>query len=136
MIDNENDFNKIKNEIIENSEKADGEVKISDEVILVIASNSAASVEGVHSMSGGIAGDIAVALGKKSLSKGVKLERDENKLKLELFIVVEYGVRIPNISWEVQEVVKREIEDMTGLDVREVNIHIQGIHIEESLVNE
>ena len=129
---NENET-KITNENFESElEVAGGEIKISDDVIMIIASNSAAKVDGVYSMSGSIAGDIAEALGrKKSFSKGVKLERDKNKLFLDLYIIVRYGVRMPDISWHVQEKVKREIEDMTGLSVREVNIHIQGVHIEE-----
>jgi uncharacterized alkaline shock family protein YloU len=105
-------------------------IKISDEVVLSIAGNSASNVEGVFSMSGSIAGDIAEALGRKSTTKGVKLERDKNKLYLDLYIIVRYGVRIPDLSWKIQESVKNEIESMTGLTVMQVNINIQGVHIE------
>ena len=65
-------------------------------------------------------------LGRKNLSKGVKVEVGEEQAAVDLFVVVEYGVRIPDIAWQIQENVKRAIETMTGLEVVEVNVHIQG----------
>ena len=66
-------------------------------------------------------------LGKKNLSKGVKVEVGEREAAVDLYIIVEYGVRIPDVALRVQENVKRGIESMTGLDVVEVNIHVQGV---------
>src|SRR5690606_39499806 len=79
-------------------------------------------------MSGGIAGGIAELLGRKNLSKGVKVEVGEEQAAVDLFVVVEYGVRIPEIAYHIQENVKRAIETMTGLEVVEVNVHVQGVH--------
>ncbi len=79
-------------------------------------------------MSGGIAGGIAEMLGRKNLSKGVKVEVGEEQAAIDLFVVVEYGVRIPDVAWKIQENVKRAIEGMTGLDVVEVNVHVQGVN--------
>jgi uncharacterized alkaline shock family protein YloU len=87
-------------------------------------------VPGVTSMSGGIAGGIAEALGRKNLSKGVKVEVGEKEAAIDLFIIVEYGYRIPEVAWTIQERVKNAVEDMTGLTAVEVNIHIQGVNIE------
>lgn len=109
------------------NEEEVGAVRIADDVVAVIAGIAATEVEGVVGMSGGIVGDISEILGKKNLSKGVRVEVGEREAAADLFIVVEYGVRIPEIAQRVQENVKKAIESMTGLSVVEVNIHIQGV---------
>lgn len=107
-----------------------GVIKITDEVVAIIAGIAATDVPGVTGMSGGIAGGIAEALGRKNLSKGVKVEVGEKEAAIDLFIIVEYGYRIPEVAWTIQEKVKQAVEEMTGLNVIEVNIHIQGVNIE------
>jgi uncharacterized alkaline shock family protein YloU len=108
-----------------------GAIKISEEVVAIIAGLAATEIQGVAGMSGGIVGGIAEMLGRKNLSKGVKVEVGEREAAIDLFIIVEYGCRIPDISWEIQEKVKKTIEEMTGLNVIEVNIHVQGVNIEK-----
>ncbi len=108
-----------------------GAIKITDEVVAIIAGIAAIEVPGVTSMSGGIAGGIAEALGRKNLSKGVKVEVGEKEAAIDLYIIVEYGFRIPDVAWTIQEKVKQTVEDMTGLNVVEVNIHIQGVNLEK-----
>jgi len=108
-----------------NNEK--GSIKIADDVVGVIAGLAATEVEGVAGMSGGIVGGIAEILGRKNLSKGVKVEVSETEAKVDLYMIINYGVRIPDVAWNVQENVKKAIENMTGLSVAEVNIHIQGV---------
>lgn len=105
-----------------------GEVKIVDDVIATIAGLAATEVEGVAGMSGGFVGDIAEILGKKSLSKGVKVDVKEKKSNIDLYIIVEYGTKIPDIAWKIQENVKKTIETMTSIEVDEVNIHVQGVN--------
>lgn len=105
-----------------------GELKIANEVVGIIAGLAATEVEGVAGMSGGIAGGIAEMLGRKNLSKGVKVEVGEHDTAVDLFVIVNYGVSIPEVAKNIQENVKRAIEIMTGLDVTEVNIHILGVH--------
>lgn|SRR5690606_16952927 len=105
-----------------------GDIRIANEVVGIIAGLAATDVEGVAGMSGGIAGGIAELLGRKNLSKGVKVEVGEEQAAVDLFVVVEYGVRIPEIAYHIQENVKRAIETMTGLEVVEVNVHVQGVH--------
>ena len=112
-----------------NMQEEMGTVKITDDVVSIIAGLAAIEVEGVASMSGGFAGGIAEALGMKSLSKGVKVEVNEREAIINLFIIVEYGVRIPEVAWNIQENVKKSVESMTGLNVNEVNIHVQGINM-------
>jgi uncharacterized alkaline shock family protein YloU len=78
-------------------------------------------------MSGGIAGGIAEMLGRKNLAKGVKVEVGEKEAAIDLFTVVHYGVRIPDVALEIQQKVKEAVERMTGLKVVEVNVHVQGV---------
>lgn len=104
-----------------------GSIRIADEVVGIVAGLAATEVPGVAGMSGGLVGGIAEMLGKKNLSKGVKVEVGEREAAIDLYIIVEYGVRIPDVALRVQENVKRAIESMTGLDVVEVNIHVQGV---------
>lgn len=104
-----------------------GSIRIADEVVGIIAGMAATEVAGVAGMSGGLVGGIAEMLGKKNLSKGVKVEVGEKEAAVDLYIIVEYGTRIPDIALQVQENVKRAIESMTGLDVVEVNVHVQGV---------
>lgn len=115
-----------------------GSVRIVPEVVAIIAGLAAIEVDGVAGMSGGLAGGIAEMLGKKNLSKGVKVEVGEKECAVDLFIIVEYGVEIPAVSLEIQQNVKRAIETMTGLHVVEVNIHVQGVNFraEEKEVEE
>lgn len=117
-----------KRERMERTEHNDvGSIRIADEVVGIVAGLAATEVPGVAGMSGGLVGGIAEMLGKKNLSKGVKVEVGEREAAIDLYIIVEYGVRIPDVALRVQENVKRAIESMTGLDVVEVNIHVQGV---------
>lgn len=104
-----------------------GSIRIADEVVGIIAGLAATEVAGVAGMSAGLVGGIAEMLGKKNLAKGVKVEVGEREAAVDLYLIVEFGVRIPDVALKVQENVKRAIESMTGLDVVEVNIHIQGV---------
>lgn len=104
-----------------------GTVKIAGEVVSVIAGLAAMEVEGVAGMSSGIAGDIAELLGRRNLAKGVKVEVGEREAAVDLYIIVDYGVRIPEVAWKVQQNVKQAIESMTGREVIEVNVHVQGV---------
>lgn len=113
-----------------------GQVKIANEVVAIIAGLAATEVHGVAGMSGGIAGDIVEILKGKNLSKGVKVEVGEKETAIDLFIIVEFGARIPDIAWEIQNKVKKAVENMTGLAVVEVNIHVQAVNFEKEVKKE
>ena len=113
-----------------------GTIRIADEVVSIIAGLAATEVEGVAGMSGGIAGGIAEILGRKNFSKGVKVEVGEKEAAIDLYIIVKYGVRIPDIALNVQEAVKKAIENMTGLSTVEVNVHVQGVGFPEDVKTE
>ncbi|MCR4397431.1 MAG: Asp23/Gls24 family envelope stress response protein [Firmicutes bacterium] len=104
-----------------------GNIRISDDVVAVIAGISCTEVEGVAGMSGGLVGDITEILGKKSFSKGVKVEVGEKEAAIDLFVVVDYGAKIPEVAQQVQENVKTAVEVMTGLKVVQVNVHVHGV---------
>ena len=104
-----------------------GAIRIADEVVSIIAGLAATEVDGIAGMSGGIAGGIAEMLGRKNFAKGVKVEVGEKEAAVDLYIVVKYGVRIPDVALAAQENVKQAIETMTGLSVVEVNVHVQGV---------
>ena len=106
-------------------------VRVADEVVSVIAGLAATDIEGIAGMSGGLVGGIAEMLGRKNLSKGVKVEVGEREAAVDLYIIVKFGVRIPEVALNVQERVKEAIEQMTGLKVVEVNVHVQGVATEE-----
>ncbi len=107
-------------------------VKISDDVVQIIAGIAAGEVDGVHAMGNSIAGGIAELLGgKKPVSRGVKVAMTEETVTIDVHVVVRYGVRIPDVAWNIQEKVKDAVETMTGLEVLKVNIHIDGINIEK-----
>lgn len=110
-------------------EKTDmGNIQIAPEVIEVIAGLASIEVEGVAGMSGGFASGVAELLGRKNLSKGVKVEVGQKEAAIDVSIIIEYGHRIPTVASDIQRNVKQAIESMTGLDVVEVNVHIHGVH--------
>lgn len=112
----------------EETTEAEG-IQISNDVIAVIAGVAVSEVQGVSSMAGGFAGGITEVLsGKKNLAKGIKVEKEENSVKIDVNIIVEYGTRIPDVAFEIQNRVKTAVENMTGLKVEEVNVHVQGVN--------
>ena len=108
-----------------------GQVQIADEVIAVIAGLAATEVDGVAKMNGNITNEIVSKLGMKKLSKGGKIDIEGQDVEVTLNLVLAYGVSIPRTSKEVQEKVKNAIENMTGMNVKEVNIRIAGIDMGE-----
>ena len=106
-----------------------GNVNISDDVVSTIASLAASEVKGIVGMSGSLSGGFAELLGKKNLAKGVKITINENDVILDLAVIVEYGVKIPDVAWELQEKVKTEVESMTGLNVSAVNVTVDGVNV-------
>ena len=127
VTENVENVENVEEVIEENSDKS--EIKIADDVVSVIAGIAASEVSGVSGMAGGFAGGISeVFSGKKNLSKGIKVEVGNKEAKIDVNIIVEYGVRIPDVAFEIQNRVKKAVETMTGLKVLEVNVHVQGVN--------
>ena len=109
-----------------------GKVQIADEVVAIIAGLAATEVEGVASMAGNITNDLVGKLGMKNLSRGVKVDVLDNVVGVDLKLNLAYGYSIPETSRKVQEKVKASIENMTGLQVSDVNISISSVELEET----
>ena len=117
-----------------------GVVRISDEVVSVIAEIAAKEIDGIVETNSGVTGGIThILTGKKSTSKIVKVTVDKEDAVIEMVLGVQYGIKIPEVVSKVQENVKRTVEAMTGLKVSAVNIFIQNIVLpkkEEKVDNE
>lgn len=107
-----------------------GAVQIADEVVAIIAGLAATEVDGVASMAGNVTNELVSKLGMKNLSKGVKVSVIDGKVNVSLALNLSYGYSIPATSSKVQDRVKTAIENMTGLEVVEVNIRIAGVDME------
>ena len=120
------------NDIIEVNEEIPVEgndtIKIANEAVATYAGIAVSEVSGVYGMSGGFAGITEALSGKKNLAKGIKVDVDGKNAKIDVSIIVEYGARIPDVAFEIQTRVKNSVENMTGLKVLEVNVHVQGVH--------
>lgn len=108
-----------------------GEVRIADEVVAIIAGLAATEVKGVASMAGNVTNELVSKLGMKNLSKGVKVVVTSEAVSVDISLNIEYGYSIPKTSQKVQEKVKQAIENMTGLQVLEVNVRIASVKMEE-----
>ena len=136
------DGNNINNENLEQATQEEislgnNAIKIADDVVAVIAGVAVSEIPGVANMAGGFAGGITEVLsGKKNLAKGIKVDVGEKDTKIDVNIIVEYGTRIPDVAYEIQTKVKKAVETMTGLKVVEVNVHVQGVNINNTNVND
>ena len=116
---------------VENSEGETSSIQIADDVVAIVAGKAVVDAPGVSSMAGGFAGGISEVFGgKKNLSKGIKVEVGEKEAKIDVNIIVEYGARIPDVAFDIQNRVKSAVESMTGLTVSAVNVHVQGVNTE------
>ena len=107
-----------------------GNIHISEEVLAAIAAAAALEVEGVSGLAANLGSDIAELLGKKNLAKGVRVKMEEDKVEVELSVLMAYGYTIPEMGKSIQEGVKNAIESMTGLEVACVNVNVGGITLQ------
>lgn len=117
-----------KNYTIQN-DSSRGEVQIADEVVAIIAALAATEVEGVDSMAGNITNELVSKLGMKNLSKGVKVDVLEGVVTVSLALNLKYNYSIMDVTGKVQEKVKLAIENMTGLEVADINIRVAGVEM-------
>lgn len=106
-----------------------GEVHIADEVVAIIVALAATEVEGVASMAGNMTHEIVAKLGMKSLSKGVSVEIVDNTVSVKLALNLEYGYSVPEVCAKVQDKVKTAIENMTALQVLDINVTIADVNM-------
>jgi len=113
------------------TEDGSGQVRINNDVITVIAARAATGVDGVAGLVGKVSDMLAHTLGKKGSEKGVRVDVQDNVASLELSIICKYGFNLPKVCAEVQDAVKRAVEQMTGLAVAAVDVNVQGLALEE-----
>lgn len=118
-------------DILNEKEPETGVVKISEDVIEVLADKAAREIDGVAGLAGGFLDSVADVFGKKSGAKGVDVDIKENSAAITVHVVIKYGCRIPEIAWRIQEAVKNTVESMTNLEVTKVNIFVDGVRFEE-----
>ncbi|QHI73740.1 Asp23/Gls24 family envelope stress response protein [Aminipila terrae] len=116
---------------IEQEEKL-GAVKISDDVIAICVINAALATKGVAGLSGGLTDTISKnILGKEPLKKGIKLSKEDDEIIIDIYVIVNYGVKIPEVAWNIQKNVKKEVESIVDVPIKTINIHVQGVHFAE-----
>ena len=104
-----------------------GNIHISEEVLAVIAAAAALEVEGVGGLAANLGTDLAELLGKKTLSRGIRLEVAEENVTVDVNILVKYGHTIPEVGRAVHEAVMSSIEANSGLTVEAVNVNVGGV---------
>ena len=110
-----------------------GVIRIADVVGSTVAWRAAIEVEGVANMSGGWCTDLVERLGRKNLSKGIKVESTGDQTSIDIFIFIEFGYAIPKVAESVQREVKQAVETMTGLTVTAVNVHVVSVATKKSI---
>jgi len=122
----------IKKEDKTKEEKALGEINIVPEVIATIISRTVIGISGVAGLATQSKGGIGTLLGIKELEKGIKVDLKENKeISANISVIIGYGSIIIEVAKDIQKKVKGEIETKTGLKVIEINVNVQGVHLEE-----
>lgn len=118
----------------EEPQSVQGSVHISEDVITELAKRSLSNIEGVQAGSPGLASKLG--LGRKA-TEGVRISLDENagtsEITVDVYVMVKYGLRIPDLAWDVQECVKKQLEDLTGYIVKAINVNVQGIYFADEL---
>jgi len=108
-----------------------GAIRVHNSVIAAIARLAVLKVPGVIEMSGSFAEGLASMVGKASFDRGIKVDMEDQKVNLDLHIVIAFGVRIPQVAWRIQNDVRKAIEDMTGKKVGLINVIVQGVRLPE-----
>lgn len=111
--------------------ESNGTITFANEVIATIAGLAAADIPGVASMSGGFVDGMAEMIGRKNISKGIKVEVGQEEVAVDIAIIAEYGRPICQVAEQIQSSVKKAIETMTGLKVVEVNVAVEGIKFKD-----
>ena len=108
-----------------------GNIHISEEVLAVIAAAAVLEVEGIGGLAANLGTDLAELLGKKNLSRGIRIQVEDDHVMVDLGILVKYGFTIPDVARAVQEAVAGSIEATSGLAVAAVNVTVGGVVFEK-----
>ena len=112
-------------------------LKVSEEIVSMLAARAALRVPGVSRLNGEFADKVAKKiLGKENIARGIGISKEEEGIGIDIYLNVEYGTRIPDLAWEVQNSVKETVESVTGLSVQMVNIHVEGVNMPKNVSQE
>ncbi len=107
-----------------------GRIEVSQQVVASIAGHAASENYGVVAMAArGLRDGIAERLQRENLHRGVEVKVDADGIDIDLYVVVEYGVRITEVSHSLQDAVKYQVEKALGMRVKTVDVNVQGIHM-------
>jgi uncharacterized alkaline shock family protein YloU len=111
--------------------ESDGDsVRVSPDVIGVVAAMAASEVEGIAGMTGGIVGGIAEKMGRKDLTKGFKVHlQEEDAVKIDLNVTVDVGVKIVETTTRLRDKIRSSVESITGVKVTAINVHVMAINM-------
>lgn len=123
-------------DILNEKEPETGVIKISEEVVEVLADKAVKEIDGVAGLTAGFLGSVADVFGKKGGAKGVDVDIRENEVAITVHVVIKFGCRIPEIAWRIQEAVKNTVESMTDLEVTKVNVFVDGVKFIEEITPE
>ena len=121
-----------KDNITFETEENPGAIQISNEVVLVIAAQVLNDIKGIG-LAASAAEGFVDKLVKKPVQRGVRiyLNDDAKEVDIDVHIVIDYGINIPEISWSIQEAVKRNVETMTDIKVHKINVFVDGVSLEK-----
>ena len=112
-------------------------MKVSEEIVSMLAARAALRVPGVSKLSGEFADNITKKiLGRENIARGIGISQEEEGLGIDIYLNVDFGTKIPDLAWEVQNSVKEAVQSVTGLPVQMVNIHIEGVTMPKTLSQE
>jgi uncharacterized alkaline shock family protein YloU len=107
-----------------------GSITIAEEVIAVCVREAVSRTHGVYELFGGFQDALSQnILGKELKFKGIKISNEADGVVIDIQIVVDYGVKIPEVAWDLQRRVKNELEEITDTAVKAVNVVVQGVHL-------
>ncbi|MBP2078231.1 Asp23/Gls24 family envelope stress response protein [Oceanobacillus polygoni] len=106
-----------------------GKVEIAPEVIEVIAGIAATEVDGVHAMRGNFATGVVERFGKKAHNKGIKVELLEDGVTIDVYVILNFGVSIPQVAQKLQTNIRQTLTNMTALELKEINVHVVGVQM-------
>ncbi|GAB3052212.1 Asp23/Gls24 family envelope stress response protein [Virgibacillus ainsalahensis] len=109
-----------------------GTVEIAPEVIEIIAGLASSEVEGLFAMRGNFASGVAERFGKTAHNKGVKVELSDNGIVIDLYVILNFGVSIPQVAQDIQSTIRQTLKTMTALEIDEINIHVVGIQMDDN----
>ena len=105
-----------------------GTVTIAPEVLVTISQLTTQDIPGVHEMSVDWTREVNRFFGNERVGDGVQVQVEGNKVLVDLYIVVSHDIDMLQLGKTIQAEVTRAIEEMVGMDVRAVNVHIEDVH--------